>query len=274
MTTLLPTLVGSRALNFWRGQPSKDTTDWDVISEQPIPGCEWHEPDNLNNRQMAVDYNSFETVLHPSGVQLYIMQPMGLAIMKRSHLWRDLSFQKHITMYHRGGLSDWLKPALASGKFPLIEADLAERTKLTHTTYPQKNPNLMQLKDDFFNDAVKKKYDHDFLHTVVAYEDAPIYTKMLRTANLAWCDLDKWLLLTKQQQLYAVAEEAMVIAIERFLVPKQWNFPPKLAYMNAVQKICTTLCSGWFRDFAIDEYPAVIDLYDPVKFGKFKQLLP
>lgn len=274
MTTLLPTLVGSRALNFWRGQPSKDTTDWDVISEQPIPGCEWHEPDNLNNHQMAVDYNSFETISHPSGVQLYVMQPMGLAIMKRSHLWRDLSFQKHITMYHKGGLSDWLKPALASGKFPLIEADLTERTKLTHAMYPQKNPNLMQLKDDFFDDAVKKKYDHDFIHTVVAYEDVPIYTKMLRTTNLAWCEHDKWVILTKRQQLYAVAEEAMVIAIERFLVPKQWNFPPKLAYMNAVQKICTTLCSGWFRDFAIDEYPAVIDLYDPVKFGKFKQLLP
>ena len=49
----------------------------------------------------------------------------------------------------------------------------------------------------------------------------------------------------------------MVIALERFVIPGKLN--PKLAYLKAVEKICTTLTSGWFRDFAIDNWPEVID---------------
>ena len=48
---------------------------------------------------------------------------------------------------------------------------LEERVKLTKEAYPQGNPSLNQTNEDFFDDSVKKVYDHDWLHELVAYPD-------------------------------------------------------------------------------------------------------
>ena len=46
-------LIGSRALNYWHPEvPINNSTDWDVISAEPIEGCEWHSLDILNNAKV------------------------------------------------------------------------------------------------------------------------------------------------------------------------------------------------------------------------------
>ena len=82
-----------------------------------------------------------------------------------------------------------------------------------------------------------------------------------------WNDLSD---LQKQQ---CVAEECYVIATERFLIPTNYDYFWKLAYLKALQKVCTTLCSGWFRDYAIDYYPEIINLYDKSKIETVKGIL-
>lgn len=89
----------------------------------------------------------------------------------------------------------------------------------------------------------------------------------------AWCSKEKFNSFFHSQKLQCVAKEAYVIATERFLVPKDWNFPTKLAFYLSVNKICTTLCSGFFRDFAIDNYEEVLLQYDPQKFETVKSVL-
>ena len=131
----------------------------------------------------------------------------------------------------------------------------------------------MQSKTDFFDDAVKKIYDHDYLHTLVAFDSVPIYVKMLRDPSLAWCEKSVWDTFTDSEKTRCVAEETYVIAIERFMVPSNWKTPAKLAYMKALNKVCTTLCSGWFRDWAIDHYPDVLELFSHQKFSGVKQEL-
>ena len=84
--------------------------------------------------------------------------------------------------------------------------------------------------------------------------------------NLAWCVKDLWDKLSQTQKLQCVAEETYVIATERFMVPNDWNCPTKKAYYFALKKVCTTLTSGWFRDFAIDNFPEVFNLYEGAKF--------
>jgi hypothetical protein len=32
--------------------------------------------------------------------------------------------------------------------------------------------------------------------------------------------------------------------------------------------VCTTLCSGWFRDYAIDNYPQLVSVFNKQKFDK------
>lgn len=38
-------IIGSRALNYWFPEVTiSEDTDWDVISYEPIEGCERHNP--------------------------------------------------------------------------------------------------------------------------------------------------------------------------------------------------------------------------------------
>lgn len=259
-------LIGSRALNYWFPSVTiTENTDWDVISPEPIEGCEWHNPDLLNNNSV-INYATQHITFGPNGEKLHIVNPLGLALIKRSHLWRNLSFQKHITHYHKP-----LSPYRVWSKFDT--GFLEERIALTKKQFPQGNPNLMQSKEDFFDDAVTKVYDHDYLHELVAYYNKPLYTRLLRDTTLAWCDEDKWEQLSDHDKSLCVAEEVQVIAIERFMIPKDWKCWYKLAYMKSLEKVCTTLCSGWFRDHAIDNYPAILELVDESRINKIKSIL-
>ena len=259
-------LIGSRALNYWFDSVKiSDSTDWDVISPEPIEGCEWHDPNLLNNKDIA-NYASSKLIELPNGSEARVVIPLGLTLIKRSHLWRNLSFQKHITHYHKQ-LAPYCKWDYLDMEF------LEKRIALTKEQFPQGNPNLMQSKEDFFDDAVPKVYDHDYLHELVAYYDKPLYTRLLRNTSLAWCERDKWNTLTNSDKALCVAEEVQVIAIERFLISKNWDYPCKLAYMKALEKVCTTLCSGWFRDFAIDNYPEILNLFGESRILRVKSIL-
>jgi hypothetical protein len=261
-------LIGSRALHHWnRSITIRPDTDWDVISDEPIAGCEWHNP-NIVYNQACEDYATDDVIEVAPGITANVVSMKGLALIKRSHLWRDLSFDKHITHFHKFGLADAIKEMSDDDR-----EFLDIRTLFTRQKFPQGHPNLMQSKEDFFDDAVDKKYDHDHLHELVAFYDKPLYTRLLRDDTLAWCEKDKWNALTHEDKVKCVAEETNVIAIERFMVPTNWEHNPKLAYFKALRKVCTTLCSGWFRDYAIDFYPEVVSLYNQSLFNNVRSEL-
>lgn len=259
-------LIGSRALNFWDDSHKiKDTTDWDVISDHQIEGTEFHDRKFLNNAVME-NYATDRTVIF-NNQTFNVVSPVGLAIIKRSHLWRDLSFDKHITHYHKH---------LVKYRAKFTKEDervLNDRIFLTRQEFPQGNPKLNQSVTDFFDDAVTKKYNHDYLHEIVAFYDKPLYTRLQHDASSAWCKGDLWSLLSHEDKCKCVAEETFVIAIERFTIPNSWKYAEKLAYIKSLNKVCTTLCSGWFRDFAIDNYAEIIELYTKEKFQHVKTIL-
>ena len=259
-------LIGSRAMHYWNPNvPLKTETDWDIISSFPIEGAEFHDRFLLNNDDLY-RYCTDEK-LQLNGNVVHVLSMKGLALVKRSHLHRDLSFDKHITHY-------WNYLEYQS-KFWTEEdrAFLAKRTQMTLEGFPQLKPNLNQSVDAFFNDAVYKRYNHDYLHELFAYEDQPMYTRLQTNPELARCELNLWDNLSSEQKVQCVAEETQVIATERFLVPKDWEYPAKAAYMKALQKVCTILTSGWFRDFALDNYPSVVGLFNKNKFNEVQQKL-
>src|SRR3954471_14591001 len=51
----------------------------------------------------------------------------------------------------------------------------------------------------------------------------------------------------------------MVIALERYLIP-MISKNQETSYHSALVRICTTLTKGWFRQFAIDNYPRLSNL--------------
>lgn len=255
---MTPVLVGSRAINFWLPEFSiKPNTDWDIISDEPISGAEHHNANFLNNRDFAEKFSSDEQVDF-EGMKISVMSLTGLALMKRSHLWRTLGFQKHITHFHK-----WLSPFVSyEGDFGILYQN---REELTRKEFGRGSPSLMKSKQEFFDDAVNKTYDHDWLHELVAFSDRPMYERMLREFGLVWCEKSKWDRFTQTEKLQCVLEETYVIALERFLLTENQKIPHKLAFFKSLEKVCTTLCSGWFRDFAIDFYPDLCIMYDQTK---------
>ena len=253
-------LIGSRALNYWFPEHKiRPETDWDVITHSDLYGIEKHDPDFLNNKAFEQFTCNTHRVLY-RGYWLHVVNPGGLAIIKRSHLWRNIGFDKHITQYCK-----YLR------QYNVLEHPLLrERTEMTRVAFPQQHPKLNVSVPEFFDDYVTKKYDHDWLHTLVAHETTPLYKQMQTDPESAWCDKSLWDGFTYQQKVNCVSEEVYVIAIERFLVPSDWNYSPKVAYHKALNKVCTTLCSGWFRDFAIDNYEQIYDNCNISKFAEVK----
>lgn len=264
-------LIGSRALKYWEHDFNlKDNADWDIISEAPLQAhddnYEWHPTATLNNAEILAASDSGAFVEY-CGQQVQVASPWVLALIKRSHLWRDLAFDKHITMYTK-----WLKRY--SQDSSEYNALLNERITLTEKQFPQHKISLKKTVNEFFDDYVTKKYDHDYLHELYVHYDRPLYERMQNSeVDSVFCFKEKWQEFSHEDKIKCIQEEAYVIATERFLVPKDWNYSFRLAYYKAVCKICTTLTSGFFRDYAIDNFEEVMDNLSIDKFNNVKEIL-
>lgn len=265
-------LIGGAALQIHKGARNlgelKPGTDLDIVcTEKEFASIssegriDHHNIADLNNNEIESRFRS-DKWARIGDFDVNVCSLAGLAAIKRSHLWRDYFFDKHIAVYHY----ELVKHARKE------DADFVrERTRLTHLKYPRSNPNLMQPNEDFFDDAVEKAYDHDWLHEIVAFGQHPIYMELKYDDSLAWCERELWEKLTFERKLQCVAEETYVIAIERIMVPNGWYHSPKGAFSQALRKVCTTLTSGWFRDFAIDNHPRIMQLYDRNKMKQAKE---
>ena len=252
-----PILIGSRALDYWGINPgSIPESDWDIIWHEPVEGYEVHLTSDLNNAKVAEVYGTGTLTQGPNDVKILVLKPAGLMDIIYSHLHRDLKFDLQMMRY----LS--LKSTWAQAGNFVVHNDtfVEERIRLTKEKYGDKTPSLMKTVDDFFDDAVSKKYDHDLIHDYVAFEPEPMYRKLQAEDGTVFCHAELWNKLTYTQKLQCVAEEAFVIAIERYIIPL--DMPYKSAYRNALRRICTTLTGGWFRRFAIDNYAEIMNLFD------------
>jgi hypothetical protein len=271
-------LIGSRALDYWMDLGiARPDSDWDVISAEPIEGAEWHKPSILNNSSIE-QYVTADHTTELNDEVLYVPPLWVLAAIKRSHLHRSEGFGKHITHYHKylhkyTKVQHSIQYPLGTNISALCQSFMQERRKLTEIEYPQRYPKLDVTVDEFFDDAVPKRFNHDYLHELVQYNSSPMYRAMQRDSSKAMCHEDLWLGFTHQQKLQCVAEEVQVIALERFIIPSKGKFMLGLAYNKALEKVCTTLCSSWFREFAIDNYPELLDMLDKERLTKVLKVL-
>lgn len=145
-----------------------------------------------------------------------------------------------------------------------------ERERLT---YLNTLPKLNQSKKSFFNETVPYTYDHDTLHLAVMFKDRPAYTFFKEDQSEVMVSKKMFFNLPREIQLLSVVEEAMVLAIERALVPFPEGMNPKQAFDFALAKVCTSISSGWWREFAYDNYDSVQEMYDPTYFERFNSAL-
>lgn len=138
-------------------------------------------------------------------------------------------------------------------------------------TYNYSHPKLNTSKDNFFrDDQVSYTYDHDSIHQAVKHLDRPAYTFFQKEGAEVACDKNKFFSCSREIQLYSVVEESSVLAIERSLVPfpKKWSL--RKAWHFAFSKVCTSISSGWWREFAYENALDCLKLYSDSYWNKFE----
>jgi hypothetical protein len=138
-------------------------------------------------------------------------------------------------------------------------------------TYNYQHPKLNINKQEFFTDSVPYKYDHDTVHEAVKHLDKPAYQYYMQDGVQVMCSSDKFFAQPEIVRLYGVLEESYVLALERAVIPHGTN--PERAFEIALEKVCTSITSGWFREYAYENYFKVKDMYHTSYVDKFNQAL-
>jgi hypothetical protein len=278
-------LTGSQALCHRTWSKSNPKSDWDFIASESdlnkiglsfngkdsikaFDNVEFINRDLLNNDKLVGDVEVLPFNHNEKFIFLYHIATLEeLYIQKRSHLFRPIKFARHIQELQK----------IKECGLELNDREeslLKERIRLTKEKFGDRTPSLNKSNDEFFDDYVTKYYVHDDIHRAVAYYDQPIYEKLKLNYDQAKCEKLLWDQLSYYDKVKCVQEECFVIALERFIIPKlvknEKHMPIKFAFFLALEKVCTTLTSGWFRDFAIDNWKDITN-YDVDFLTKFEE---
>lgn len=129
-------------------------------------------------------------------------------------------------------------------------------------TYTYTHPVLDVSKNEFFDaDGVNYIYDHDSIHEAVKVLEQPAYKFYIQDDAEVLTSKEKFMACTDEIKLLGVYEEACVLALERSQIPNDFKLRPKDSFITALIKVCTSITSGYFRDYAYDNFYKVIDLY-------------
>jgi hypothetical protein len=157
--------------------------------------------------------------------------------------------------------------ALGAKIRPEHEEFFREREKATYT---YAHPKLNVSKGDFFKgDGVEYVYDHDSIHLAVKHLTYPAYMYFKPAQSEVYCDRDMFEKVDESVRLYAVLEEAYTLALERSQIPFKGVLTPKRSFDLALEKVCSSITSGWFRTYAWENYDKVQELYSDNYVARF-----
>lgn len=126
--------------------------------------------------------------------------------------------------------------------------------KVWEQMHGKKVMNLDQDKSDFFDDAVRRTYDHDSLHESVAFGDRPIYEEILKDGASVDIDASKLWGLPHQRVVQLFVEEICVTALERKVIPSNYTCSPGAAYLWALRRTITSLTKGKSSRFILENF--------------------
>lgn len=233
-----------------------------VKTDQIIVEGELTWPDSNAEALAELIRNDPETIYEKSPRGYVVPSIHILYMLKMSHRYLRNSPHFHKTM------RDIQQLRLNGAKIkPEHEEFYKERIRVT---YDYAHPSLNQSKDDFFkDDGIKYVYDHDSIHEAVKRLDRPAYTYFKPENSEVLCDKDMFFAAPKHVRLLAGLEESMVLALERSQIPFVGQWSPRRSFEFALMKVCTSITSGWFREFCWENYDAILELYDDTYVDQF-----
>lgn len=133
------------------------------------------------------------------------------------------------------------------------------------STYNYKHPNLNVKKADFFNDdGIKYIYDHDSIHEAIKHLEHPAYWYFKEEKAEVKCSRKLFEAQTEEVKLYSVLEETYVLALERSQIPNRQTpvWSPRKSFEFALFKLCTSISSNWWREYAYENFFIVKSMYN------------
>lgn len=195
--------------------------------------------------------------------EAWIAKPEVIFTLKKSHRFlRDSPhFLKTMHDYHH------LRDVLGLAVPDALKDWYKKRTK---ETYWYKHPNLNVSKDEFFKlEEIPYVYEHDSIHQAMAHFDKPAYEFYKADKAEVRCAKDLFNACSDEVKLCGVLEESYVLALERSQIPSPGVWTPRKSFEVALSKLCSSISSGWFREYAYENYFNVLSLYDDNYVDKF-----
>jgi hypothetical protein len=245
-------IFGSQAAKFWYPD-FREPQDTDVMSESG----------RMERKEQHYWVPTFQDIISSNKHSQYV-DPEFLYAIKCSHFKWDIHWQKtanDILFFQRKGLK--------------LNRELYKKLHKDFIGIHGKRWASLKGKDSdsFFMDAVTRKYNHDELHECVATYDKPLYFSILKhpETKSVECSEEKFNALSHKDQLLVVQEEVWVTALERYLIPTNFTHGDNLAYAKSLMKLITTMSSGWFSIFMIENYQYLYKNTDWTFIKKFKE---
>lgn len=217
-------LVGSAAAKMWYPD-FRNPSDLDYFCDGELP----KEMDGLR----------VEKFYHPSLEKWDwspIASPDELYTIKVSHMawsYRWVKHAKDVIWFQQKGAT--FLPDLYDILYPIWEERKGEKkAKLPKGTQPE----------DFFKATVKRVYEHDSLHASVAYYDRPLFNEVLQDGEKVAVSWEKFEALSEADKLRLVREEVYATALERKVIPADYNINSTAAYRWALEQTITSYWKG------------------------------
>lgn len=205
--------------------------------------------DQDSNKQLM--YGKF--VIIPSLDVLYMIKMSHRFLKNTKHFLKTMS---DIKLMERNGAQ-------------ILDRHIDIYNERTEYTYDYKHPNLNVGKDDFFNKSESfYVYDHDSIHLAVMHLDQPAYMFFKPKDKQVMCDRQMFEDSPLSIQLLAGLEEAYVLALERSVIPFG-DKDRKKSFDLALEKVCTSITSGYFREFCYNNYHSIQALYNDNYVDRF-----
>lgn len=243
-------IIGSHALSHWYSDFKRVPIDLDIMDEAPVMSR------NLQHYWFG-DISNY--ILKINKDEKYI-DPDLLYTLKLSHLGWDIHWQKNV-----------YDALFLKSKGCVADEDLYKKLVKFFITIHGKKWASLKGKDSttFFEDAVTRKYVHDDIHNVVAVYDKPLYENLIVDGvNCSKIGFDK---LSLDDKVLLTKEEIWVTALERYHIPSDFKCGHAKAYGESLKKLATTMSSGWFKFFILDNFNLLTGCKDKTYIEKFKQ---
>lgn len=247
-------LIGSHAIKHWFSDFPREPKDIDYICPEPSKekGVEHHW-----NKSFECFYDIF------NDAKMNVASPWFLYTLKVSHSFFDVHWGKtlrDIVFLQSKGYN-----ACDEEMFVSFYAEW----ELKHG---KKRAFLAEKNEDFFKTNVKRKYVHDSIHEAVALYDRPMFERVKDDLSKAFVSKKRFMELLEDDKDKLCLEEIHVIALERFLIPRNFQMNPKSARLEAAKILITSATKGWFPKYLVENFRRLHELNNDNSFvDKFKE---